>query len=167
MGASSSFGGRLGKVILAAGLMHGGLAASLEQNCRLCRPKPDETDQDRTERLERRSRWGCDAEVEHAILVVDCWVCGDGDPDDGCSVCAGSGTHEIRRCPWSIVDGTAIAVVEGLSFFDVGALPQPGGWSEQSATWWDATVLALGERDEYRRRARRKAEQDAARRRGG
>lgn len=60
------------------------------------------------------------------------------------------------------MDGTAITVVEGLAFFDQGILPTHGGWGEQSAIWWDATVVALNERAEYRRieqeRARRKHE---------
>lgn len=138
-------------MILAAGLLHGGVARHLEQSCRRCQPKPDETDAERAERLERRARWGCDAELEHAVLEVECWVCRD-DPDDACPHCKGTGTHPIRRCPWSVVDGTALQVVEGLAFLDVGVLPAPGGWGDQAATWWDATVIAMQERAEYRAR---------------
>lgn len=155
-------------MILAAGLRFGGAAAKIEATCQLCREPEDESADERAERLALRASWGCDEPTETEQLALDCWVCPPKRPRAACRTCGGSGTVQLFRCPWSQVDAAALQICDALPLLDLGLLPTPGGWADQAATWYDATVLALQERATYeeieRERQKRKAERQARRR---
>lgn len=155
-------------MILAAGLRFGGAAAKIEASCQLCTEPAGETESERRERLALRASWGCDEATETEQLALDCWICPPKRARGSCRRCHGTGTVQLFRCPWSQVDAAALQICDALPLLDLGILPTPGGWADQAATWYDATVLALQERATYeeqeRERQRRKAERQAKRR---
>ncbi len=79
--------------------------------------------------------------------MVPCWQCGGTRAD--CSLCEGLKTVPIKRCPYRFVDVSAWDACRSLSMLEVGVLPGPGGWMNQSATWLEAVQIVAAHKRHY------------------
>lgn len=84
--------------------------------------------------------------------TMECPLCPDGDPDPACEVCAGAGSWTLRRCPYVFTSHEDRKVVACANLVDLGILPAPGGWQDQTAWFQQAASLAIGEKRAYEER---------------
>lgn len=81
--------------------------------------------------------------------TFECPLCPDRDPDPECGVCAGSGQWTLRRCPYVYTNGGDRKVVSCASMVELGVLPAPGGWQDQTAWFQQAASLVLHDKRAY------------------
>lgn len=121
----------------------------IQQDCKQCQPPPNESEEERAERLALRREWGCDGPAEHPWGAIECLECPAGRPRPSCPECKGSGRIELRTCPWQELEPIHLEVVAQAELIEHGLLPAPGTWNDQTATFVDAARLALSERARY------------------
>jgi len=110
----------------------------LQASCKVCR---------RSDSVELRKAWGCDADAPAPIFEDDCVRCGGSDPD--CGRCDGHGTERALRCPFAVVTNISARIIDYVGVVEAGFLPVEGGWEDQSATFTRAVRFAAGKKAEW------------------
>lgn len=135
------------------------------QSCAVCSEHPDETADEREERLELRRRWQCDGDGPDVVAEFVCFLCPPPDangarvlpPRSGCRVCGGTGSWTIKRCPHAYAGEIGREACDAAEMLSSSILPHPGGLDDQPARWLEAALLCGAERAEYENRAREAA----------
>ncbi len=111
-----------------------------------------------------RRDWGCDEPAPNPTIEIACPRCSGHDPD--CPRCV-RGIRRLYRCGQFYLNGVG-DVLRAYSMVELGILPDPGGWVDQSAALIDAFDLIRAERGRVQQEEERavKARQRQAQTRG-
>lgn len=123
------------KLTIAALLAFG----ACPSDCRVCEQPGQE---------QARRNWGCDGPALQPFPFT-CWLCRGRSAT--CSICSGTGTVMVERCPRAILDRAAAEVCGLQPLIEVGILPVEGGWRDQAAVFIDAVRFVAMEREHYRK----------------